>query len=369
MASIQKRGGKYEYTVSRYVNGLPKPIRKGGFRTKQEARIAAAEIESQRNRGTLPHLDPIPFDEYFDQWVELYKANILPATKRHYHYTSKAIKEYFEGQPIQKISRQDYQQFLNQFGATRAKETVEKVNGHIRSCLKDAIEDKIISFDFTRKATLTWTVEAKTSQEKHLSLQDSQKLTQYLWEHIDESLSHALILMALNSGMRFAEIVGLTWDDLDFDHNTITVNKTWGYMKRNPTAFGKTKNVQSIRSIKMDNKIMSYFQVIKPAMPWNEHNLVFYSPTSQYKVLSNTGVNKLLRKILIEIDIQPIAFHGLRHTHASIALYNKASINFVSERLGHADIETTLKEYTHVIKELRKEDEDRTVAFFESMLE
>lgn len=60
--------------------------------------------------------------------------------------------------------------------------------------------------------------------------------------------------------------------------------------------------------------------------------------------------------------------HGLRHTHASVLLYKKVSIYYVSERLGHSDIETTLKEYTHVIKELRVEDERGTMKTFEEMV-
>lgn len=60
--------------------------------------------------------------------------------------------------------------------------------------------------------------------------------------------------------------------------------------------------------------------------------------------------------------------HGLRHTHASVLLYKKVSIYYVSERLGHSNIETTLKEYTHVIKELRVEDEIGTMKTFEEMV-
>ena len=76
----------------------------------------------------------------------------------------------------------------------------------------------------------------------------------------------------------------------------------------------------------------------------------------------------MLKKLLVELDIEPITLHGLRHTHASVLLYQKASIHYVSERLGHSDIETTLKKYTHVLKELRLEDEQITVQTFERMV-
>jgi hypothetical protein len=80
MASIQKRGSTYQYTVSRTVDGKAKPIRKGGFRTKKEATIAAAEVEAQLSKGISPHLTPVPIDGYFEKWVKLYKSNLTTTT-------------------------------------------------------------------------------------------------------------------------------------------------------------------------------------------------------------------------------------------------------------------------------------------------
>ena len=111
----------------------------------------------------------------------------------------------------------------------------------------------------------------------------------------------------------------------------------------------------------MDNFTMNHFKKLFNNTPTNIHGLVFYSPESKYKVISNTNANKLLKKLLLKLNIELITVHGLRHTHASILLYKKASIHYVSERLGHSDIETTLKEYTHVLKELRLQDEQVTV--------
>jgi len=57
---------------------------------------------------------------------------------------------HFESKPLQEITRQDYQMFINEFGSNKAKETVEKVNTHIHACVKDAIDEQIIHRDFTR---------------------------------------------------------------------------------------------------------------------------------------------------------------------------------------------------------------------------
>lgn len=368
MASFEKRGKTYQYTISRMVDGKPKPIRKGGFKTKKEAQIAAAEIESQLNKGLLPHLTPVPIDEYFDKWFKLYKTNISVTTRNHYEYTSRAIKDHFGNKSLQEITKHDYQMFINEFGSNKAKETVEKVNTHIRACVKDAVDEQIIHRDFTRNAVITWTVPAKKSEEKHLGYKESELLLKEIWKKLDKGLGYSLLLLGLTSGMRFGEMVGLTRKDFNFESNTIAVNKTWGYLKRHPEGFGPTKNEQSNRTIKMDSQTMQHFKKLFKTTPTNIHQLVFYSPSSKYKVISNNNANKLLKKTLQDLEIVPISIHGLRHTHASVILYKKVSIHYVSERLGHGDIDTTLKQYTHVIKELREEDELGTVNTFEQMV-
>lgn len=118
----------------------------------------------------------------------------------------------------------------------------------------------------------------------------------------------------------------------------------------------------------MDSATMNYFKKLFISTPTNINKLVFYSPSSKYKVISNTNANKLLKKSLDKLEIHSITIHGLRHTHGSILLYKKASIHYVSERLGHGDIETTLKVNTHVLNELRIEDEQLSTKTFEQMI-
>lgn len=368
MASIQRRGKTYQYTVSHMVNGKSKPIRKGGFCTKKEARIAAAEIEVLLGKGMVPHLSPVPIDKYFDEWVKLYKSHLSLTTQQHYEYTYKAIKSHFGDKPLQKIKRHDYQLFLNEYGASKSKESVEKLNAHIRACVKDAIEEQIIQHDFTRKAVLTWTIPVKNPIEKHLNVNESELLLKEILKRLNNGLSYSLLLLGLTSGMRFAEMIGLTKNDFNFKNSTITINKTWGYKKLNSTGFGPTKNIYSNRTIKMDMQTMAHFKELFESLSDSSEKLVFYSPNSKYKVISNTSVNKVLKKICNEIGIESISMHGLRHTHASVLLYKKVSIYYVSERLGHSNTETTLKKYAHLVKELRLEDEIKTIELFNSMI-
>ncbi|WP_370569983.1 tyrosine-type recombinase/integrase [Sporosarcina sp. resist] len=351
MASFQKRGKTWEYRVSRMINGTQKPIRKGGFRTKKEAEVAATELEANLRKGVIPHLKPEPFDEYFRGWVADYKVDISTITLKRYQATLETIIFHFGNSPIQNITKRQYQQFLNVYGLTHAKETTRKLNTHIRACIRTAIEENIIYKDFTKDVVLTGTAK-KRNEDKHLNYVEStlflNKLFQITKDRNLRTITHYILLLGLTSGMRFGEMMGLTREDFDFTKNEIDVYETWDYKGGN--GFIPTKNEQSIRIIKMDNKTMSAFQVLFNETPNNEIGLIFYSEISKYKCITNEYVNKLLRGMLKSLDIELISVHGLRHTHASILLYRKVSIYYVSERLGHKDIDTTLKYYAHIIK-------------------
>lgn len=368
MASFQKRGNTWQFTISRVINGVSKPIRKSGFKTMREAKIAATEIEAEIKKGFLvPELKPRAFSVYFLEWIEVYKEPTVNSnTYARYLTTYETVLDFFGQTPIQEITKRDYQHFLNKYGKTRTKESVKKLNSQIRACVQDAIDEGIIRTDFTRKVKFSG-LDSKKDEEKYLNYAESQILLQHLYNNLDKGLTYYLLLLALTTGMRYAELVGLQRKDFDFVNNTITINKTWGYTRKMHKGFGKTKTESSNRTIGVDSKTMNAFKKLFLKTPENYLRLVFFSPTSQYHVLSNASCNKTLKRVLNDYGIDPITVHGLRHTHASLLLYKKISIYYVSERLGHSDIETTLSTYTHVLKELRIKDEKKTKELFGNM--
>ena len=170
-------------------------------------------------------------------------------------------------------------------------------------------------------------------------------------------------MLGLVSGMRFGELTGLTVDCFDFKNNRINIYRSWDYKRG--TGFGPLKNEQSKRTISIDNKVMLEFKKLILALPENENNLIFYRQ-SAIKTVTNEGANKLLRKVLTALEIEHISIHGLRHTHASVLLYKGSNINSVSKRLGHADIQTTMDHYAHVLKEMEERDEEIAINMFSS---
>lgn len=190
-----------------------------------------------------------------------------------------------------------------------------------------------------------------------MEFEDSKKLYNELFNRLNDGLSYYAILLLLVTGIRFEELIGLTRPDFDFKRNTIDINKVWGYNHKMKEGFGPTKTPQAVRRISVDPKVMIEFKKLFMVMPDNVHRLVFFSPSSKYKVLSNNAVNKTLRKVLDDLGIKKITCHGLRHTHASALIYKKISIVYICERLGHSSPNITYKKYAHLLKELRDDEE------------
>lgn len=368
MASITKRGKTYQYSVSRIIDGKYSPIRKGGFRTKKEAAVAAAEIEANLAKGIEEQFKSIEFAQYFLDWFNTYKIDISSITRNSYVSAYNKILEYFKDTPIQEITKRNYQTFLNLLGETRAKTTNKKMNGYVRSCLKEAIEEGIITKNFTNNITITG-LDGKKDSEKFLDYLNSQLLMQDLHKNIDIGIENMMLILALASGVRYGELVGLRICDLDFKNNLIKIRVQWKYKEGG--GFGDLKNDNSERTLSVDATTMKALKKHTNNVenhPDNIHKLVFFDPTSDVSVVTNDRINDVLKAILKRLNIGPeITIHGLRHTHASILLYKGVSILYVSERLGHSGIDVTSSTYAHVLKELRERESEQTVNIFENL--
>lgn len=369
MASYTKRGNTWQYSISCVVDGKQKPIRKGGFKTKKEAVEAALQVELDLVNGVLNPTKNYPLEKYFKSWYETFKTDISNITLNSYKATHGKLLTYFNDRAIQDITKREYQQFLNEMGLKFAKTTNRKMNGFIRTCVKEAIDEDLIKTDFTRKVTITG-LASKKSSEKFLDYKSSQKLLKYLAEHRHECLEYPMLIVSLSTGIRFGELIGLTIDHVDLKASRIAITKQWQYKEGG--GFGPLKNEASVRKISVDKLTLTVLKelILKVKNDaGNENQLVFYQPDSPIQVVTNDRLNDVLRRCIRNLKITPIiTAHGLRHTHASILLYKGISLLYVSERLGHASLDITTSTYAHLMKELREKDSMQTTSIFEHLL-
>lgn len=368
MAQITGKAGNYGYRVYyRDSNGKRHSINKKGFKRKSDAVAAAAEIENKKYNYGISDLETATFGDYFEQWSNTYKiGRFSTSTDEKYKYATKLIKEKFGNTPLKKVTKLQYQQFLDNYGSTHTKDSTSRINGYIRASLQDALDEKIITRDFTRNAVLSGGAN-KDPDLKFLETEEASQLKKLSYEHASVyDISSAIIVFAISTGARFAEIVGMTYDCIDFENRTITINKTYDYKTR--SGFGPTKNKQSMRTIPVDAELIKFLKKLQLQQRSlflkqgfkNKHNFVFIN--NRYNIPSDNAANKVLINYERKLKTKnKITMHGLRHTHASILIAKGISLDYVSERLGHSSTAITIKTYVHLLQDTRKENEDRTV--------
>lgn len=384
MAEIFKKDGTWTVRTSYYDNDHKRHYTgKSGFRTKRSAEAYGVELEKAKKDGGVMADRNITFVEYFRTWYETFrKPKVSDATAARYQYSLNVITKYFGNTLFRKITTTEYQKFLNWYGLgdkdsdtkPHAKETVSKINVHIRAAVRNAVNDHTIPSDFTLNAHIVYD-NSHTRPIHYLSYEEAAKLYQYTLNHLYNTFGYDVVrymaLTALLTGMRGQEVAGLTWDDVEFDKGIVDVNKSWNWKKRE---FGPTKNPQSMRKIVVDRNLLNIFKklqydqsvMLKNKGIENPHNLMFlsrYNRVPSSKAL-NDGVSDLIKGAGID---EQLTFHGLRHTHASILLYQKMSISYIARRLGHKNVSTTIKTYLHIIKELETEENSKVLDIMTSL--
>ena len=290
--------------------------------------------------------------DYFYEWMETFKKPaVTSVTYIKYENTHAHILAYYGETTLENMTRQIYQAGLNAFAKNHAKRTTAGFHKHIRCAVLDALEEKLITTDFTRKAVITGTEKQKEKAKFH-AYGEWESLVQHTSENMDNPLNLIIFLSAV-TGMRFAEVLGLTVADIDFKAKILRVNKTWDYKYH--TGFKPTKNPSSIRNIDLDSRTL---KVLKQVLGSRKMKLpdAKLCVDPQNKLPASATINRYLSKLCDDLEINRISFHGIRHTHASVLLFKGVNILSVSKRLGHQDISTTQSVYLHIIKEMEERE-------------
>lgn len=300
------------------------------------------------------------FWKYYENWVATYKDGaIRNVTMRKYIQDIKHIKELEPELEIGDINRMAYQKLLNKFAETHERQTVMDFHHHLKSSILDALDEGLIKRDPTRKAVIKGK-NPKEKKIKFLSQSETQKLISDL--NLKEEINTDwLILLIIKTGLRFAEALGLTPKDFDFQNQTLNVNKTWDYKREEGGSFAPTKNLSSMRKISLDWQTVIQFSGLLKDLPPDKP--IFIAGDKIY----NSTINDRLGRHCKNAKIPIITIHALRHTHASLLLLNGVSIASVAKRLGHANMTTTQKTYLHIVQELENKDKNLIMASMVSL--
>lgn len=229
------------------------------------------------------------------------------------------------------------------------------MNGFIRAYVQSAILDDYLVKDFTQGVVLTANKD-RVVKVQYLNIREIKALLSAASENLTPNFTNRyMIITAIYTGMRLSEIQALTWNDIDWFNQTISINKSWDAVKH---PFKDTKNKSSVRTIKVNPELL---KILKQLKEHPKGTMVFLD---QYKSIPTSGpVNKTLHSILNQLGINKrnFHFHSLRHSHVALLLANSIDIYAISKRLGHSNIKTTANTYAYLIDEYKDKTDQQII--------
>lgn len=291
------------------------------------------------------------FYEYYKNWINVYKDGaVRKVTMDKYKLALSWLKKLIPNLKVCDMDRIAYQKLLNDYAKEHERQTVVDFHHLIKCAIMDAVDDKLIEKDPTRKVI----IKGKMPREKKIKYLNQYELHTLLQDlDLKDEINYDwLIFLIAKTGMRFSEALAITPKDFDFSHQTLIINKTWDYKNNEGNGgFLPTKNKSSVRKIQLDwQTVMRFAELVK--------NLPEDKPIFINKRVFNSTINDIIARHCEKCNIPVITLHGLRHTHASLLLFAGVSIASVAKRLGHSNMSTTQKVYLHIIQELENKDTD-----------
>jgi integrase len=252
------------------------------------------------------------------------------------------IKPSLGGVKLSKLTDFHIEQFYAGLEKAGVGSTTRKMCSMILGkALRRAVKLKLIS------ASPATDVSKPRREQKEIQFLDDAQIRAFLQAARSHRLS-ALFTLAVATGARQGELLGLRWSDVDFDKGTISIARTLTQVG-GEYALKETKSKASRRTITLPAFAVQALREHQALMlrEGNISNPVFCSRPGNF--IGRVWLLRMLRPILRKASLPEITFHALRHTHATSLLASGHSIKAVAARLGHSDVKVTLSVYAHVL--------------------
>ena len=345
----RRRDGRWSAALSlegrrRYVYGA----------TREKVAERLLELQMAVKSGTLTSTSRITVAEWAHQWLEEKKTSCRPTTWQGYRVAmTKHILPSIGHVRLSGLTPAHIQRlYAKMLEAGLTATSVRNYAARLNACLQRAVALDLL---VKNPASVTELPRQVNREMVVLSVEEAEAL-------IRSSLGdrfHALIVLALTTGLRQGEALGLQWSRVDLDSNpaTIRIDKTLQPVSGGRFELSEPKTPSAIRQVELPrvaadalrhHKDAQIFEAQRIKGRYNRLNLVFVSEAGT-PVHKTNLTRRVFRPLLKAAGLSVMRWHDLRHCAASLLLAKGVPVTIVSKTLGHADVSVTLNTYSHVI--------------------
>ena len=358
---IRKRGSKWCFVLD--IGRDPETGKRrqkwfSGFATKKEAERAMVEKIAELNRGEYIEPTKMTVKEFLEMWLEdEVKPNRKVSTYDIYHsvITNHLIPG-IGNIPLHQLGPIHIHQLMKSLSNKDISSTTAKYSVRtLKVALNWAVKMQLIPKNPAANIRIS-----TRSTGSEMKVWTDEEVNRFL-QAAKGSKFYPTFYLAITTGMRMGELLGLKWTDIDFDRGTISIRRTLQRTSAGLQLIEQTKTAKSRRLISISP---STVEVLKKHRVEQKKEMIQYNYRDVYDLVftSRTGkpveprnLREYFSLITKKAELPPIRFHDLRHTHATLLLKQGIHPKIVSERLGHSSISMTLDTYSHVIPSMQKE--------------
>lgn len=352
-AFIRKRNDNYNVYIE-YIDeeGKTKQKSQGRYNNKKDAEKHLIDLKSSINNNNYI-INNTTFIDRCYKYLNDPSKKLSPATLHIRKSIMKTTVEvFFKDIKLTDVSPSILQGYANYVSENFTKSSAQYRLSIVKTVLNEAYRLKEINENPVNFIKMP----RATKKDKQINEPYNRDEVKYLISNLEGSFIEIPILLMLTCGLRFSEMAGLRWQDINFKENTISINQVLIY-GINGLEFKEPKTDNSIREISAPVELMQKLKKWKI-----KHNQYRLSDVLEYDdiVCLNSKLNiwyesSLLctfKRFLKKINLREVRLHDLRHTHATLLVLSGTDFKTISNRLGHTDIKITLNRYSHVLKEM-----------------
>ncbi|OAH59400.1 integrase [Domibacillus aminovorans] len=357
-----KQTGKWDFVIDigkDLMTGKRKQKKKRGFDTKKEAEKALTVLLNELNQGLYIEPSKQAYSDYIHFWLNIKAHEMSIQTLKAYKsYLKNHIASSLGTLSLASLTPMHIQGFVGELRRKGLSEwTVKRIFNVVNASLNAAVKMELI------QKNPASTIEKPKVITKETAIWNISEVALFL-KHSISSPYFIAYLLAITTGMRQGEILGLRWKDVDFENECLYIRQTLTHDGKEFKEGAKSK--ASNRSVGLDTITLSTLKQHRKQIATNKLKLGAAYIDNDLVVCSANGkpINprNLLRSfynLLEKSSLPKIRFHDLRHTHASLMLQQGENIKLISERLGHSSIKITLDTYSHVLPNMQQEASNR----------